>query len=143
MLLLIVKQLCAPDRPSRAAACLTLFCRPPQVVSDNARTNGEGSSVDRDATGMWWEGLARRVAVAVLASAVLSLLVSALLFGLPHGWKTAMSLADITLRTSWIAGFLVPATVVTHLAVHVSRRRLLHPHGRYQPRPFKRGGQHR
>lgn len=83
--------------------------------------------MDRDATGMWWEGLARRVAVAVLASAVLSLLVSALLFGLPHGWKTAMSSADITLRTSWIAGFLVPATVVTHLAVHVSRRRLLHP----------------
>ena len=99
--------------------------------------------MDQDATSVWWEGLARRVAVAVLASAVLSLLISAVLFGLPHGWKTAMSWADITLRTSWIAGFLVPAAVVTHLAVHVRRRRRLRPHGRYQPRSFKKGGQHR
>ncbi|KQX50073.1 hypothetical protein ASE09_17145 [Streptomyces sp. Root66D1] len=83
------------------------------------------------------------MAFAVLASAVLSLLVSALLFGLPHGWKTATSLVDITLRTSWIARLLVPATVVTHLVVHVSRRRPLHPHGRRQPRSFKKGGQHR
>lgn len=99
--------------------------------------------MDVDAARVWWEGLARRVAVAVLASAVFSLLISAFLFGLPHGWKTAMSLADITLRMSWIAGFLVPATVVTHLVVHVRRRRQLHPHGRYQPRSFNKGGQHR
>lgn len=97
----------------------------------------------RDAAGVWREGLARRVAVAVLASAVFSLLISALLLGLPHGWKTATSLADITLRTSWIAAFLVPTTVITHLAVQASRRRRPHPDGRSQPRSFKKGGQHR
>ncbi|WP_432128365.1 hypothetical protein [Streptomyces sp. bgisy082] len=112
-------------------------------MSDNARTSDEGGGVDRDATNRWWEGLTRRVAVAALVSVILSLLISIFLFGLPHGWKTAMSLADITLRTSWIAGFLVPATIVTHLAVHAGRHRRLHPRGRYQPRSFKKGGQHR
>ncbi|MFE5595740.1 hypothetical protein [Streptomyces sp. NPDC056549] len=99
--------------------------------------------MDQDAASVWWKGLVRWMAVAVLASTVLSLLISAFLLGIPHGWKTATSLADITLRTSWIARFLVPATVVTYLVVHVSRRRRLHPQGRYQPRSFKKGGQHR
>ncbi|MFF4693507.1 hypothetical protein [Streptomyces sp. NPDC001307] len=99
--------------------------------------------MDQDAASVWWKGLVRWMAVAVLASTVLSLLISAFLLGLPHGWKTATSLADITLRTSWIARFLVPATVVTHLVVHVSRRGRLHTHGRHQPRSFKKGGQHR
>ncbi|MFJ4337446.1 hypothetical protein [Streptomyces sp. NPDC088915] len=112
-------------------------------MSDNARTTGGGGSVDRVAARVWWEGLARRVTVAVLVSVVLSLLISAFLFGLPHGWNTALSLADITLRTSWIAGFLVPATIVTHLAVHVGRRRRSRPHGRYRPRSFEKGGRHR
>ncbi|MGW4699065.1 hypothetical protein [Streptomyces sp. NPDC004285] len=99
--------------------------------------------MDQDAASVWWKGLVRWMAVAVLASTVLSLLVSAFLLGLPHGWRTATSLADITLRTSWIARFPVPATVVTYLVVHVSRRRRLHTHGRHQPSSFKKGGQHR
>ncbi|MFF5282514.1 MULTISPECIES: hypothetical protein [Streptomyces] len=99
--------------------------------------------MDRDATKAWWEGLVRRVAVAMLVSAVLSLLVSALLIGIPHGWKTATSLADITLRTSWIARFLVPIAVAMHLVIHFHRRSKLPPRGRPRPRSTKRGGQHR
>ncbi|MEU0402605.1 hypothetical protein ABZ318_20665 [Streptomyces sp. NPDC006197] len=83
------------------------------------------------------------MAVAVLVSAVLSLLVSAVLIGLPHGWKTATSLADITLRSSWIAGFLVPVAVAMHLVIHFHRRSRLPPQGRSRPRSFKRGGRHR
>ncbi|WP_369149143.1 hypothetical protein [Streptomyces sp. R44] len=99
--------------------------------------------MDQDAANVWWKGPVRWTAVAVLASTVLSLPISTLLLGLPHGWKTATSLADITLRTSWIARFLVPATVVTYLVVHASRRSRLHPDGCHQPRPFKKSGQHR
>jgi hypothetical protein len=99
--------------------------------------------VDRDATKVWWVGLASRVAVAVLASAVLSLLTSVVLIGLPHGWKTATSWADITLRSSWIAGFLVSVAVATHLMSHFRRRRRHPTHDRDRPRSFKRGGQHR
>ncbi|MFE1290475.1 hypothetical protein [Streptomyces sp. NPDC058751] len=98
--------------------------------------------MDRDSTGAWWKGLARRTAFAVLASALLSLLVSAVLLGLPHGWSTATSWADITLRSSWIAGFLVPATAVTHLALHVRPGRP-RPHGHHRPRSFMRDGRHR
>lgn len=99
--------------------------------------------MDQDAANVWWRGLVRWTAVAVLASTVLSLLISAVLLGLPHGWETATSLADITLRTSWIARLLVPATVVTYLVVHVSRPRRPHIHGSHPPRSFKKGGQHR
>ncbi|MFF3505549.1 hypothetical protein [Streptomyces sp. NPDC003247] len=83
------------------------------------------------------------MAVAVPASVVLSFLTSAVLIGLPHGWKTATSWADITLRTSWIAGFLVPVTVTTHLVIHLCRRTRRRTHSPYQPGSFKRGGQHR
>ncbi|MFE4371643.1 hypothetical protein ACFRMN_26035 [Streptomyces sp. NPDC056835] len=99
--------------------------------------------MDRDATRAWWAGLVGRVAVAVLVSAGLSLLTSIVLIGLPHGWETATSWADITLRSSWIAGFVVPVTIATHLMSHFRRRRRHPAHDRDRPRSFKRGGKHR
>ncbi|MEU5977539.1 hypothetical protein [Streptomyces sp. NPDC047315] len=99
--------------------------------------------MDRDATGAWWEGLGRRVVGALLLSVFLSLMASVALMGLPHGWETATSFADITLRTAWITGFVVPAAVAKHLVAHFRRRSRSRTHGRYQPPPSKGGGQHR
>lgn len=59
------------------------------------------------------------VAASVLWSAVLSLGVSVVLFGLPHGGDTALSWHDIGLRTAWIAGVLVPVHLVTVLVRRV------------------------
>jgi hypothetical protein len=67
---------------------------------------------------------------AVLWSAALSLLTSMVLTGLPHGWDTAWSWADIRLRTTWIAGVVVPAALGTHVVNLLWDR----------PRPPKRDG---
>ncbi|GAA4071860.1 hypothetical protein GCM10022233_55950 [Streptomyces shaanxiensis] len=108
--------------------------------------------MDRDVTKAWWVGLVTSLAVAVLASAALSLLTSILLMGLPHGWETATSWADIRLRFSWIAGVLVPVAVGTYLMIRLSHRgrtptqgtdRPRPTPGADRPRPSPRGGRHR
>lgn len=98
--------------------------------------------MERDVIRVWWVGLSRWLAIAVLVSVVLSLLTSAALIGLPHGWETATSWADITLRSSWFAGYLVPVAVAVHLLMHLRRRRQQPGPDRYRPSSFKRGGGH-
>lgn len=103
------------------------------------------------------------LAAALVWSAVLSLLTSVVLTGLPHGWETAWSWADIRLRTTWIAGVLAPAALGTHLVIRLwdrprcptrtadrprpSERAADRPRPRTRvtdhPRPSKRGGLHR
>ncbi|WP_189186566.1 hypothetical protein [Streptomyces albiflavescens] len=93
------------------------------------------------------------LAAAVVWSAALSLLTSMVLMGLPHGWETALSWTDIRLRTTWIAGVLVPAAVGTHLVIRLWQRRrprmsggdrpAPRTNGGDRPLPSKRGGRHR
>ncbi|AZQ32300.1 hypothetical protein EJ357_01530 [Streptomyces cyaneochromogenes] len=99
--------------------------------------------MDRDVTKAWWAGLVTCMAVAVLGSVALSLLTSIFLMGLPHGWETATSWADIRLRFSWIAGVLVPVTVGTYLVNRLSHRGRTPTHGADRPGPAERGGRHR
>ena len=99
--------------------------------------------MDRDVTKAWWVGLVTCLAVAVLASVALSLLTSVFLMGLPHGWETATSWADIRLRFSWIAGVLVPVVVGTYLVTRLSHGGRTPPRDADRPRPSERGGRHR
>jgi len=87
-------------------------------------------------------GLAVCVLAGVLASAVLTLLTSVLLIGLPHGWTTATSWADVPLRFSWIVRFVVPAAVTVQLTIRLRDRARTRRRGD-GPRPPKRGGLHR
>jgi hypothetical protein len=103
----------------------------------------------------WWAGLAFWLAAGVLASAVLTCLASLYLLGLPHAWDTATSLADIRLRFSWIAAFLLPAAATVHLVLWLCTRDRSRTHvadssrPRFRPAPAvypknsRRGGQHR
>ncbi|MCX4762232.1 hypothetical protein OG562_14855 [Streptomyces sp. NBC_01275] len=83
------------------------------------------------------------LAAAVVSSVALSLLTSLILIGLPHAWETAVSWSDIRLRTTWIAGVLVPAAVGTHLVIRLWRRLESRTYGGDRPRSSGRGGEHR
>ncbi|MFF4254075.1 hypothetical protein ACFY1L_23000 [Streptomyces sp. NPDC001663] len=64
---------------------------------------------------------------AVVWSCLLSLLSSAVLIGLPHGWDTATSPDDVLLRTVRIVDVLVPVALGTHLVIRLrGRRRAAH-----------------
>ncbi|MFG2793174.1 hypothetical protein [Streptomyces sp. NPDC048419] len=103
----------------------------------------------------WWAGLAFWLAAGVLATAALTCLASLVLIGLPHGWDTATSSADVRLRFSWIAVFLLPAAVSIHVVLWLcirdrgrtrgadSPRPQFRPGIHAYPRPSRRGGQHR
>ncbi|MFB7451909.1 hypothetical protein [Streptomyces sp. NPDC056194] len=79
-----------------------------------------------------WTGLGGCLGIAALASVVLSLLFSLLLFGLPDAAKTALSWSDNLLRLSWIARILLPIALAVHMMI-----RLLHP-GPTRPRDGRR-----
>ncbi|MFJ9034927.1 hypothetical protein ACIRQP_42340 [Streptomyces sp. NPDC102274] len=75
----------------------------------------------------WWlmssdrrtPGWIAYLAVAVFWSAALSLVLTVLLLGLPHGWEAALSWANILRRVGWIGGVLVPATLGTYLVTSI------------------------
>ncbi|WP_327351060.1 hypothetical protein [Streptomyces sp. NBC_01304] len=81
--------------------------------------------------------------VAVLGSLAVSLLMSMILMGLPHGWETALSLTDVLLRTTLVAAVLLPAALVGYLVLSFRARLPRRPRGRVGPRPTRRGGLHR
>ncbi|MFE7168604.1 hypothetical protein [Streptomyces sp. NPDC057616] len=93
----------------------------------------------------WWAGLAFWLAAGLLASAALTCLVSLFLIGLPHGWDTATSWADVRLRFSWIAVFLLPAAATVHLVLRLCTRDRGRAPGAGAARPgsSRRGGLHR
>jgi magnesium-transporting ATPase (P-type) len=61
------------------------------------------------------------LAAAAAGTAVLSLMLTMLLMGLPHGWDAAVSWHNIWLRTGIIATVVVPAALVARVAISVSR----------------------
>ncbi|MGY6019914.1 hypothetical protein ACWCQ7_09725 [Streptomyces spinosirectus] len=105
----------------------------------------------------WWAGLAFWLAAGLLVSVTLTCLASLLLIGLPHGWDTATSWADVRLRLSWIALFVLPAAATVHLVLWLCTRDRGRDRGRGPgaggpgpvagagPRPgsSRRGGLHR
>ncbi|NEC86262.1 hypothetical protein [Streptomyces sp. SID12501] len=99
--------------------------------------------MDRNAAKVWWLGLARWVAIALLASVVLSMLASVTLLGLPHAWDTATSWTDIKRRTSWLVHVLVPVGVATHLLIRFRHRIRLTMHEGDRPGSSEKGGRHR
>ncbi|MEU6259069.1 hypothetical protein [Streptomyces sp. NPDC047043] len=92
-----------------------------------------GGVVPARALALRWVGRLRapewvvHLGTAVVWSCLLSLLTSAVLIGLPHGWDTATSPADIFLRTVRIVDVLVPVVLGTHLVIRLrARRRAAH-----------------
>ena len=75
------------------------------------------------------------LAAALAWSATLSLLTSAVLLRLPHGWGTALSWSDVRLRTTWIGAVVTPSALGAYaVTLPVVRSRAGDP---------RRGGRHR
>ncbi|MEW2569272.1 hypothetical protein [Streptomyces sp. NPDC047070] len=80
-----------------------------------------GTTIGRVIGRTWWTEFAAYLALGVLASTALCLAASVLLMGLPHGWQAATTWSYTEDRFVWLAGRLVPASVVAYLVVRLRR----------------------